>query len=134
MKKLFASLALCLLSFSAFAALNESFVSSDNKVFTLNNVREVSFPSGQVLLTFATGDTSGGFLQDVGGGTQAKIKGSAAFTQFVQLGTTGRYFNVKYARYVTCDSSGTNLGWSGVGSQSLNDGCQLFNSIKNLSQ
>lgn len=123
-----------LFSLTASAALNESFVSSDNKVFSLNNVREVSFPSGQVLLTFATGDTSGGFLQDVGGGTQAKIKGSAAFTQFVQLGTTGRYFNVKYARYVTCDSSGTNIGWTGVGSQSLNDGCQLFNSIKNVSQ
>lgn len=134
MKKLLLSMALALCAFSASAALNESFVSSDNKVFTLNNVREVSFPAGQVLLTFATGDTSGGFLQDVGGGTQAKIKGSAAFTQFVQLGTTGRYFNAKYARYITCDSSGTNLGWTGVGSQSLNDGCQLFNSIKNVSQ
>ena len=134
MKKIIFALSLALASFTASAALNESFVSSDNKVFSLNNVREISFPSGAVSLTFATGDTSGGFLQDVGGGTQAKIKGSAVFTQFVQLGTTGRFFNVKYARYVTCDSSGTNIGWSGVGSQSLNDGCQLFNSIKNVSQ
>lgn len=134
MKKLFIAASLFLASFTASAALNESFVSSDNKVFSLHNVREVTFPTGQVVLTFAQGDTSGGFLADAGGGTQAKIKGSAAFTQFVQLGTTGRYFNVKYARYVTCDSSGTNIGWTGVGSQSLNDGCQLFNSIKNVSQ
>ena len=134
MKKLFLSVALALCAFSASAALNESFVSSDNKVFTLNNVREVSFPAGQVLLTFAAGDTSGGYLQDVGGGTQTKIKGSAAFTQFVQLGTTGRYFNPKYARYIVCDSYGTTIGWAGVGAQSLNDGCQLFNSIKNVSQ
>lgn len=134
MKKLFLSMALCLCAFSASAALNESFVSSDNKVFSLHNVREVTFPTGQVVLTFAQGDTSGGYLADVGGGTQTKIKGSAAFTQFVQLGTTGRYFNVKYARYVTCDSSGTNIGWTNAGSQSLNDGCQLFNSIKNVSQ
>lgn len=124
---------MCVASMS-YAALNESFVSSDNKVFSLHNVREVTFPAGSVTLTYAQGDTSGAYLQDVGGGTQAKIKGSAAFTQFVQLGTTGRYFNVKYARYVTCDNQGTNIGWTNAGAQSLNDGCQLFNSIKNVSQ
>ncbi len=134
MKKIIFALSLALASFTASAALNESFVSSDNKVFSLHNVREVTFPTGSVLLTYAQGDTSGAYLQDVGGGTQAKIKGSAAFTQFVQLGTTGRYFNVKYARYVTCDSQGTNIGWTNAGAQSLNDGCQLFNSIKNVSQ
>lgn len=134
MKKFILAVSFLFASFSAFAALNESFVSSDNKVFSLHNVREVTFPTGSVSLTFAQGDTSGAYLQDVGGGTQAKIKGSAAFTQFVQLGTTGRYFNVKYARYVICESAGTTIGWTNAGSQTLSDGCQLFNSIKNVSQ
>lgn len=134
MKKIIFAASLFFASLSAFATLNESFVSSDNKVFSLHNVREITFPAGAVTLTFAQGETSGTYLQDIGGGTQSKIKGSAAFTQFVQLGTTGRYFNPKYARYITCDSSGTNIGWTNAGAQSLNDGCQLFNSIKNLSQ
>lgn len=134
MKKIIFAVSMFLASFSAMAALNESFVSSDNKVFSLHNVREVTFPTGQVVLTFAQGDTSGAYLQDVGGGAQTKIKGSAAFTQFVQLGTTGRYFNVKYARYVICESAGTTIGWTNAGSQTLSDGCQLFNSIKNVSQ
>lgn len=134
MKKIIFAASMFLASFTASAALNESFVSSDNKVFSLHNVREVTFPTGQVVLTFAQGDTSGAYLQDVGGGTQTKIKGSAAFTQFVQLGTTGRYFNVKYARYVICESAGTTIGWTNAGSQTLSDGCQLFNSVKNVSQ
>ena len=112
--------------------LRNSFVSSNNIVFSLYGVREVTFNAGSVAVVFASGDNSSSYLQDSSGSVATSIKNSAMFNQqFVRVGTSQRYINVDSVKYAYCTDSGTLLGWSNAGSETIADGCQFHNSMKN---
>ena len=115
------------------ATLTQNFVSTDNKVFSIDQARELSFPTGAVTVIFVDGNSSYVYLADVGGGVAVKVKASANFSKFVQLGTTGRYLRPEFAKYITCSSSGTVIGWNVGGAETIADGCAFHAVVKALS-
>lgn len=119
------------------ATLDDMFVSSDGKSFTLNDVRAF-YPgaNGVMTLEFTNGTNSGSYLQDAGGAVFAAMK-ARAFVQahYIQLYGVNKFVRPDYARWSICSGNIMTFGWAQIGSQDFNDpSCVTFNKIKQLSQ
>ena len=133
MKKIIIATVLALASLSASAGvLNKNFTSTDNKVFSIDQARSITFNSGYITLGFVDGGVSGAYLADANGATSAKVKSSSAFTQYVRVGTSERFINPAFAKYIVCTNGVTTVGWNVGGSEDFQDACQLHNAVKAL--
>lgn len=113
---------------------NQVYVSTDNKAFSLVNVQKIiSDPAGFITLNYVGGESSYTYLQDTGGVVFAQIKAqNPALTSIAAA--SGVLYNLSYAKYTACNSSGGVLmiGWSVGGSEWVNDpGCVTINGLKN---
>lgn len=128
MKKLFAlaALAFASLSFShvASAAGLDNYKSTNGITFSIDDVRKITYDgvNGKIVLTFTNGQSSASYLAD-NGSVFNKIK--LDHPEFLTQGSNVMFIS-KYARWVTCDSNGTNMGWRNSGSESLGDSCTVY--------
>lgn len=117
-------------SFVANAALPDQFVTSDpSKTFSIEQARKITFQQGYVQVVSVEGSDSYTYLPDATGSVTAKVKASASYKAlFVESG------NVAYApskaRWVLCVNSQTVIGWAQGQSETLADGCSLFQLIR----
>lgn len=103
------------------------------KVFSIEHAREVrsDVANGAIIVISDTGESSYTYLKDNG-----------TVFNYIKLGNShwiavgsDRILNPNKARWIVCDSSGTNFGWRNSGSESLYDGCvayqQLLTKVRN---
>lgn len=120
----------CSLASTASAALPDQFVTSDpSKTFSIEQARKITFQAGYVQVVSETGADSYSYLPDTTGSVAAKIKASARYPAlFVESG------NVAYApskaRWIVCANSQTVIGWAQGQSETLSDGCSLFQLVR----
>lgn len=137
MKKLILAASIFAFAVSAQAAtLTEIFTSTDGKVFSLHDVRQVESNGMYVTLVHRDGGSTGGYLQDVGGTVYAKIVASEGFAKsYVKIANVPKYINVNAAKYIYCNASTgvLTVGWNfGAPSEFADVGCVVYNQIKAL--
>jgi hypothetical protein len=115
------------------AAESKTFVSSDNKVFSLENVKAVESQPGVIVLTFTDNTTSGGYLADNTGSVYSTVLANIG-SAWAQAPGANKYYNPLYARYTICNGTATTIGWFLGGAETVPDaGCVFFGRIKAVS-
>ena len=132
-KSVVVALALAASALASATPLNSIFTSSDNKVFSIDQARSITFASGTVTLVFVDGNSSYTYLADSDGSVANKIKASTSFTQFIKVGNTNEYLKPAFAKYIVCQNSQTTIGWNVGSSTMLSDGCAFQQAVKAVS-
>lgn len=113
----------CAVSVPSMAADSLTYKDTSGKMFSIDDVRQIDYDAvnAKIVLTFANGYSSGGYLTD-NGTVFAKIK--LDHPEFLTHGSNTLYVQ-KIARWVICQSGGTTFGWRNAGSETVADGCAL---------
>lgn len=132
MKKFLLVLVVSLFSLSAMADDNALFVTSSASVASFKNARSVEHiaSTGKLRLTYANGVTAD--FTDASKAIFNKFASSNLKNAYTLAG--GKYYRADMAATVTCTGSHTFIGWANVAGEWVDDGCQLFQTIRATAQ